>query len=42
MDLDHYSARILTLFSTNAATIIGDRKPIELPIALTILATIPE
>ena len=34
--------RVLTLLSTNAATIIGDRNPIEFPIALTIPATVPE
>ena len=32
----------LTLLSTNAATIIGDKNPIEFPIALTIPATVPE
>ena len=37
--LDSYN--ILTLESTNPATIIGERNPMELPIALTIPATVP-
>ena len=37
--LDLYN--ILTLESTNPATIIGERNPMELPIALTIPATVP-
>ena len=37
-----YLKRVLTLLSTNAATIIGDKNPIEFPIALTIPATVPE
>ena len=32
---------ILTLESTKPATIIGERNPMELPIALTIPATVP-
>ena len=37
--LDLYN--ILTLESTKPATIIGERNPMELPIALTIPATVP-
>ena len=37
--LDSYN--ILTLESTKPATIIGERNPMELPIALTIPATVP-
>ena len=37
-----YLQSVLTLLSTNAATIIGDKNPIEFPIALTIPATVPE
>ena len=39
MPLDLYN--ILTLELTKPATIIGERNPIELPIALTIPATVP-
>ena len=37
--LDLYN--VLTLESTKPATIMGERNPMELPIALTIPATVP-